>query len=227
MCDEGKKVDTETSETDASEMTAEPDTTTATDTAEAIAKNPHARRLISVYEAVEMIAAVTIFVMLCFAFVTRLNIVDGHSMDVTLADREYLMVSDLFYTPRRGDIVVIHDIDASPYDTPIVKRVIAVGGQKVEIDFSSWTLRVDGEIVEEPYRYLDVGYAMLTAEYNMDVTGTYFTCEVPEGKIFVMGDNRNHSGDSRQIEIGPVDERCVVGRAYFRLYPLNRLGALH
>lgn len=198
---------------------------TGTSTAEAIAKNPRARRLVSAYEAVEMVASVVIFVMLCFAFVTRLNIVDGHSMDVTLANREYLAVSDLGYTPSAGDIVVIHDIAAPPYDAPLVKRVIAVGGQTVEIDFTSWTLRVDGIIVEEPYRYLDVGYATLAAEYGMDENGV-FTCSVPEGTIFVMGDNRNHSGDSRQNEIGCIDERCVVGRAYFRLAPLSKLGFL-
>lgn len=192
--------------------------------ATAIAKNPRARRLAEVYETVEMLAAVTIFVMLCFAFVTRLNIVDGHSMDQTLADHEYLMVSDLFYTPKMGDIVVVHDISASPYDKPLVKRVIATGGQTVEIDFSSWTLRVDGEVIEEEYRYLDVGYATLAAEYGM--TGSVFTCEVPEGKVFVMGDNRNNSADSRQSEIGSVDERCIVGRAWFRIFPLNRMGKL-
>ncbi len=202
-----------------------PEVCIGTSTAEEIAKNPHARRLISAYEAVEMIASVVIFVMLCFAFVTRLNIVDGHSMDMTLADREYLAVSDLGYTPHAGDIVVIHNIAAAPYDAPLVKRVIAVGGQTVEIDFNSWTLRVDGEVVDEPYRYLDVGYATLTAEYGMNDDGI-FTCSVPEGTVFVMGDNRNHSGDSRQIEIGCIDERCIVGRAYFRLAPLSKLGFL-
>ena len=120
---------------------------------------------------------------------------------------------------------MIHDIAAAPYDAPLVKRVIAVGGQEVQIDFNSWTLRVDGEVVEEPYRYLDVGYATLTAEYGMDGSGI-FTCSVPEGAVFVMGDNRNHSGDSRQIEIGCIDERCIVGRAYFRLAPLSKLGFL-
>ena len=198
---------------------------TGTSTAAEIAKNPRAKRLITAYESMEMIAAVVIFVMLCFAFLTRLNIVDGHSMDVTLADRQYLAVSDLFYEPQRGDIVVIHDIAAAPYDAPLVKRVIAVGGQSVEIDFNSWTLRIDGEVVDEPYRYLDVGYATLTAEYNISADGI-FTCTVPEGKVFVMGDNRNHSGDSRQVEIGCIDERCIVGRAYLRIAPLDKIGLL-
>lgn len=178
-----------------------------------------------IFEILEMLASVTICVMLCFAFVARLNIVDGHSMDQTLADKQYLVVSDAFYTPRAGDIVVIHDVTASPYDSPIVKRVIATGGQTVQIDFKTWTLTIDGEVVEEPYRYLDYSLPLLTANYNMD-SDSVFTLTVPEGEIFVMGDNRNGSGDSRQASLGTVDERCVVGRAYFRLFPLNTAGKL-
>ncbi len=181
--------------------------------------------LAEVFEILEMLACVTICVMLCFAFAARLNIVDGHSMDRTLADRQYLVVSDAFYTPKAGDIVVIHDVTAAPYDSPIVKRVIATGGQTVEIDFNSWTLRVDGEVVEEPYRFLDPTLPLLTANYNVDITNC-FTLTVPEGEIFVMGDNRNGSGDSRQRALGTVDQRCVVGRAYFRLFPLDSFGKL-
>ena len=178
-----------------------------------------------VFEILEMLACVTICVMLCFAFVARLNIVDGHSMDQTLADRQYLVVSDALYTPAAGDIVVVHDITASPYDNPIVKRVIATGGQTVEIDFKTWTLTVDGTVVEEPYRYLDPNLGLLTANYNMDGEGC-FRVTVPEGEIFVMGDNRNGSGDSRQYALGTIDERCVVGRAYFRIFPLDTFGTL-
>jgi len=181
--------------------------------------------LANLYEILEMLATVTLVVMLCFAFLGRLNIVDGHSMDVTLAHGEYLLVSDLFYTPEPGDIVVVHDITADPYDTPIVKRVIATGGQTVEINFNSWTLKVDGVEVEEPYRYLNVGYATLGAEYGIDGLGR-FSVTVPEGEVFVMGDNRNESADSRQSEIGTIDTRCIVGRAYFRLFPLAKLGKL-
>lgn len=178
-----------------------------------------------IFEILEMLASVTICVMLCFAFVARLNIVDGHSMDQTLADRQYLVVSDVLYTPEAGDIVVVHDITASPYDAPIVKRVIATGGQTVEIDFKTWTLTVDGTVVEEPYRYLDSSLGLLTANYNMNADGC-FRVTVPEGEIFVMGDNRNGSGDSRQYALGTIDERCVVGRAYFRIFPLDTFGTL-
>ncbi|MBQ4606600.1 MAG: signal peptidase I [Clostridia bacterium] len=178
-----------------------------------------------IFEILEMLASVTICVMLCFAFVARLNIVDGHSMDQTLADRQYLVVSDVLYTPEAGDIVVVHDITASPYDAPIVKRVIATGGQTVEIDFKTWTLTVDGVVVEEPYRYLNPDLGLLTANYNMDADGC-FRVTVPEGEIFVMGDNRNGSGDSRQYALGTIDERCVVGRAYFRIFPMDTFGIL-
>lgn len=178
-----------------------------------------------IFEILEMLASVTICVMLCFAFVARLNIVDGHSMDQTLADKQYLVVSDVLYTPEAGDIVVVHDITASPYDAPIVKRVIATGGQTVEIDFKTWTLTVDGTVVEEPYRYLNPDLGLLTANYNMDADGC-FRVTVPEGEIFVMGDNRNGSGDSRQYALGTIDERCVVGRAYFRIFPMDTFGTL-
>ncbi|MBQ3176250.1 MAG: signal peptidase I [Clostridia bacterium] len=178
-----------------------------------------------IFEILEMLASVTICVMLCFAFVARLNIVDGHSMDQTLADKQYLVVSDVLYTPEAGDIVVVHDITASPYDAPIVKRVIATGGQTVEIDFKTWTLTVDGTVVEEPYRYLNPELGLLTANYNMDAEGC-FRVTVPEGEIFVMGDNRNGSGDSRQYALGTIDERCVVGRAYFRIFPMDTFGTL-
>lgn len=166
-----------------------------------------------IYELCEMLGLVTIVVMLVFAFVARLNIVDGHSMDHTLADGQYLAVSDLFYDPKPGDIVIIHKTSAEYYNKPIVKRVIATAGQTVDIDFETWTLTVDGEVVDEPYRYLDDG-PTLTAEYRFPIT-------VGENEIFVMGDNRNHSGDSRTRDLYTIDKRCVVGRAMARLYPLD------
>lgn len=178
-----------------------------------------------IYDLVEVVAMVTVIVMLGFAFLGRLNIVEGQSMDKTLAQGQYLLISDLFYEPTPGDIVVVHDITASPYDEPIVKRVIAVGGQTVEIDFNTWTLKIDGEAVEEPYRFLNPQYSTLRAEYNLDANGV-FRVTVPENEIFVMGDNRNASGDSRQKELGTIDKRCVVGKAYVRLFPLADFGIL-
>ena len=173
----------------------------------------------SVYETIEQFAIVCAIVLVMFAFVIRLNIVDGTSMVQTLAHGENLAVSGLFYEPKAGDIVVIHDPTAAPYDEPIVKRVIATEGQTVDIKFSydNWTLIVDGKIVDESaYRFVDTREPLLRAEYNFPIT-------VPEGEIFVLGDNRNGSADSRQSEIGTIDTRCVVGRAVVRLFPLDKI----
>lgn len=166
-----------------------------------------------IYELVEMLGIVSVTIMLMFAFVLRLNIVDGHSMDMTLAHGEYLAVSDLLYEPEVGDIVIVHKINADPYDAPIVKRVIATEGQTVDVDFATWTLKVDGEVIDEPYRYLDDG-PTLTSDWTFPVT-------VGENEIFVMGDNRNNSADSRTSEIGMIDKRCVVGKAYVRIFPMQ------
>ena len=171
------------------------------------------------YDAVEVLATVTVAVTLLYAFIVRLQIVDGSSMVNTLHDGERLLVSDLAYEPTRGDIVIIHKIDADPYDRPIVKRVIAVGGQTVDIDFDTWTLTVDGEVVEESYRWLDPSRKTLRCAYALPVT-------LGEDEIFVMGDNRNNSADSRTAELGPVDVRCVVGRALCRRAP-GCTGCIH
>ncbi len=179
--------------------------------AEEVPKKEPKNILGDIYELCEMLAVVSVCVMLLFAFGIRLNIVDGHSMDKTLDNGQYLAVTDLFYEPAAGDIVVIHDITAYPYNNPLVKRVIATEGQVVDIDFSTWTLTVDGEVVDEPYRYLDPT-RFLTADYSFPIT-------VPEGEIFVLGDNRHNSADSRQSEIGTIDVRCVVGKAVARVFP--------
>ncbi|MBE6625994.1 MAG: signal peptidase I [Ruminococcaceae bacterium] len=177
--------------------------------------------LTSASELVEMLGLVTVAVMLLFAFVVRLNIVVGESMEQTLSEGEYLVVSDLFYEPKAGDIVIVHDIEADPYDDPIVKRVIATEGQTVDIVFGNedvWTLYVDGKEVEESYRYIvpnKITHGTITAEYSLPIT-------VGEGQVFVMGDNRNNSADSRSQAIGLVDERCIVGKAIVRLLPFDR-----
>ena len=180
--------------------------------------------LTNIYDMVEILAKVTVFVMLLFAFIIRLNVVSGHSMDHTLYGGEYnprngqytggewLAVSDLFYEPTQGDIVIIHKVDASPYDKPIVKRVIATEGQTIDIDFETWTVTVDGKVIDEsPYITLE-GSGYISTEYTYPLT-------LGENEIFVMGDNRNVSADSRII--GPIDKRCVVGKAIFRIFPIK------
>lgn len=180
-----------------------------------IEKEPAGSKLRSVFEFFEMLAIVTVSIILCFTFIFRLNIVEGPSMEDTLYTGEYLMVSDLLYTPKRGDIVVIQDMTAIQYTEPIVKRVIATSGQTVDIDFDTWTVTVDGEVVDESEYITLRDDALLTSDFKYPIT-------VDEGCVFVMGDNRNHSADSRIVEIGQIDERCVVGKVYMRIAPLNR-----
>ena len=183
------------------------------------------KTLRNLYDVFEVLATVTVAVTLLYAFFVRLQIVDGSAMRETLHDGERLLVSDLLYEPERGDIVIIHKINARDdrhdYSRPIVKRVIATGGQTVDIDFATWTLTVDGEVVEEAYRWLDPdARGTVLCDYELPIT-------LEDDQIFVMGDNRNGSADSRTVQIGPVDKRCVVGKAFARVAPLSKFTVFH
>ncbi len=153
---------------------------------------------------------------LVFTLVGRIIGVDGSSMVPTLHHRDLLLLQSLGYEPRQGDVVVL----TKPFDTidePIVKRVIAVGGQTVDIDYAAGTVTVDGHVLDEPY----INEAMLPPRYD------HLThIEVPEGSIFVMGDNRNHSSDSRYTSLGVIDERYVLGRALLILLPFGHFGTI-
>ena len=176
-----------------------------------------------IYDIIELFALCTVAIMLTFIFVFRLSIVSGNSMNNTLYNGEYLIISDLGYTPEKNDIVVVQNITLSgDYSSPLVKRVIAVGGDTVKFDFSNpnnWKLYVNGEEVDQSYACFD--------KFSATIRPTWDIPEViPEGYIFVMGDNRNHSGDSRSKEVGLIDERCVIGRALFRVMPISKIGLL-
>ena len=148
-------------------------------------------------------------VVLLFTFVIRLIGVDGHSMVPTLQDGDRLLVlSSLLYDDYAyGDIVVLRKSEF--LEEPIVKRVIATEGQTVDIDFESGSVYVDGTLLDEPY----------VNELTFLQEGTEFPLTVPEGCIFVMGDNRNHSSDSRDARLGTVDTRYVIGKAVFLAFP--------
>ena len=177
-------------------------------------KEPLVRRAIGeIIDWAEIFVVAAASVILIFTFIARLTIVNGPSMEDTLHSNDFLIVSDMFYKLEPGDIVVCHDISTG-YTDPIVKRVIAVGGQTVDIDFDTWTVTVDGEVIDEPY-------AKFTTDQIVTSNLTY-PFYVEEGSIFVMGDNRNHSADSRDRAIGAIDERSVVGKAVVRILPFDR-----
>lgn len=171
----------------------------------------------AIFDIFEMFAICTAVILLIFSYVARLTVVEGGSMEDTLHEGDYLIVQSIGYTPKRGDIVVLQKINAPTYSKPLIKRVIAVGGDTIDIDFNTWTVYINGEAIDEPYTNLE-GYPL--------PSGVAFPLTIDEGKIFVMGDHRNHSSDSRVSEIGQVDERCVVGRAVFRILPFDKIGVL-
>ncbi|MCI8827678.1 MAG: signal peptidase I [Ruminiclostridium sp.] len=154
-----------------------------------------------------------VFLVVVFAFFARVINVDGESMVPTLHHRDLLFLQCINYEPEQGDIVVLRKSFAE-IDSPIVKRVIAVGGQTVEIDYSTSTVYVDGVPLDEPY----INEAMLMPSSDKE-RGTYW--EVPQGSVFVMGDNRNASADSRNADLGTVDTRYILGRAVCVLLPFQ------
>ena len=162
------------------------------------------------YEWVQSLVGSVLVVVAIFTFVIRMMGVDGHSMLNTLQHGDRLLVvnSMLDHDYKYGDIVILRKNGVFD-DDPIVKRVIAVEGQTVDIDFAEGIVYVDGEALEEDY----IREPTYTAE------GTEFPLTVPEGSIFVMGDNRNGSSDSRDYRLGTVDTRYVIGKAAFLIFP--------
>ena len=140
------------------------------------------------------------------AFVGKLVVVNGTSMYPTLYDKDLLIVRTIAYNPKQGDIVICKTSEDSALGGKnVVKRVIAVGGQTVEINYEDNTVTVDGEILDEPYLNTSYGDVMISGYYQDAVY------EVPEGYVFVMGDNRNNSTDSRSTALGMVSVDDVIG----------------
>ena len=176
----------------------------------------------NIFEWVEMVVLSACLILLIFTFVLRPARVDGNSMQETLHNGEMLLISDIAYKPQRGDILVFQKIN-STHPAPIVKRVIATEGESVDIDFDTWTVTVtdtngEAHVLEESYRKLATD-ARVTSNLEYPV-------KVGKGQLFVMGDNRNHSLDSRSSAIGLVDENEVIGKVLFRFFPFNKIGAV-
>ena len=167
-------------------------------------------------EYAESLAVVFVVMLLIFTFIARPATVDGESMMPTLQNGERLVISNLFYVPTAGDIVVLCGEADREEGKNLIKRIIATEGQTIDIDFEAGEVYVDGQKLDEPYilepTYLD--------------EGTEFPLTVPKGEIFVMGDNRNGSRDSRSLTVGTVKEEYIVGRVLFRFFPFDRFGKI-
>lgn len=167
------------------------------------------------YDWIQSLISALLICVLVFVFVLRIMDVHGTSMFPTLNNGDKVLVSDLFYEPARGDIVVFKK-DSYDDNKALVKRVVAVAGDVVNIDFEKGVVYVNGEALEEDY--IDV----LTTT-KIDFIGPQ---TVPDNCLFVMGDNRNASTDSRDKRIGMVDKRLVIGKVLLVVYPFESFGSV-
>lgn len=170
------------------------------------------------YYWTQALIVVLVGLILACTLAGRVIRVVGSSMVPTLHQNDLLLLWSVGYTPQRGDVIVLRKESFMSY--PVVKRVIATGGEHVTVDYTTGTVSVDGVVLDEPYineLMVDTGSPNMTV---LDVT-------VPEGSVYVLGDNRNNSSDSRHQDLGTVDERYILGKALFRIFPLTAFGAVH
>lgn len=178
-----------------------------------------------ILEWLDVLCVALISVIIIFSLIFRVATIDGDSMLNTLVENDKVIITNLGYEPKQGDIVVISRNKENSVESqktseePIIKRVIAVGGQTVDIDFQTGTVYIDGAPLKEDY----LG-SPTHSKYDVE-----FPLYIPEGCIFVLGDNRMESLDSRSSRIGDggiIDKRYVLGHAIFRFFPFNKIGAL-
>ena len=163
----------------------------------------------TVFDWLGSLLTALVVVLLIMSFGFRVIDVDGRSMEPTLIDTDKVVITNLFYTPHNGDIVIISH--AEEYAKPLVKRVIATAGQELRIDFNENAVYVDGEKLDEPY--------IQGTTVPGDIPAEELNGVVPEGKVFVMGDNRGISLDSRYRQIGFIDEDLIIGKAQLDVIP--------
>lgn len=172
----------------------------------------------SAYEWLGEIIAAVVIVVLIFTFLLRVVTVSGTSMYPNYHEGDRLVVTNAFGQPlKQGDVVVLVNV----LEDPIIKRVIATENQVVDIDFETGTVYVDGQALDESQFGLENG---ITRETATALEKTEFPATVPEDHIFVLGDNRPVSEDSRYTAVGMVSEENVLGKAEFRLFPFDRFG---
>ncbi|MBR6045588.1 MAG: signal peptidase I [Ruminococcus sp.] len=162
-------------------------------------------------------------VIIVFIFFLRIVEVAGPSMSSTLSDKDRIILTHLNYTPERGDIVVCN---SKTLNKCIIKRCIGVGGDTVCVNYNDDTVKVNGEYIDQSYiNEADMREQSIFDQRYRTSDGVY-NYTVPEGTIFVMGDNRNHSTDSRSDMVGFVSLGDVLGKAIFRFYPFSSIGSI-
>ncbi len=166
----------------------------------------------SFFHWVSGIVAVLFVIFLVIMLFFRPVTVGGDSMEPTLRNGDRLFVYSFMYEPANGDVIVARSPDGA--DLPVIKRVIAKEGQVVELDYEKGTLTVDGTVIDENY---------ISGMSKVPVNEIEYPYTVPEGHIFVMGDNRDESRDSRHKTFGCIDENTVAGKAVFRFYPFSSM----
>ena len=162
---------------------------------------------INIFEIFEAVVAAIVVVTIAFLFCFRVFNVEGPSMRPTLENGDKVVVSTIGYKPKQGDVVVLSGTDG--LKKPIVKRIVAVAGDVVDINFTTGVVTVNGK--EEMY----------SDELTTQQADIAFPLTVPEGTVFVLGDNRDVSLDSRSSRVGCVDERAIVGKILFRFFPIG------
>ncbi|MEG1834881.1 MAG: signal peptidase I [Oscillospiraceae bacterium] len=159
-----------------------------------------------IYDFVSILLTAIIAVSIIFTFAFKISAVNGSSMQNTLQDGNKVLITALDFKVKYGDIVIISQPNA--YEEVLIKRVIATENQKIIIDSEKNTITVDGIVLDEPY--------IREKELNWQGDKTY-PITVPKGKVFVMGDNRNYSADSRDNGVGMIDTRYIMGKAFYRI----------
>jgi len=161
------------------------------------------------YDAVSSVGSAVVIIFLIFSFAFRAVGVIGNSMLPTLRDSDWLAVTSINFNIKRNDIVII--TQPNDLNEPLVKRVIGLSGDVVDINFETHEVFINGQRLDEPF-------INSPTAVSSDVE---FPLTVPKGHLFVMGDNRNSSLDSRSSIVGFIDERYVLGVAKARLYPFG------
>lgn len=176
----------------------------------AVAEPSAAKHWMLLYEWIDSVMGAIVVIFILFTFLFRVVGVDGTSMVPTLNNGDWVAISGINFHPRRGDIVVV----TQPNDVhePLIKRIVAIGGDTIDINFTSHKVSINGTFIEEPY----------ISEPTARKFDVEFPLTIPAGFVFVMGDNRNNSKDSRASGIGLIDERYILGNTLFRLYPLSK-----